>query len=77
MMKSGKILFLFLLIALLPAGCRRFQQKPPVILITLDTVRADHLSLYGYPRLTTPFLAKLAGRGLWARWRSMPILSGC
>ena len=33
-----------------------------VILISLDTVRADHLSLYGYPRPTTPNLEKLATR---------------
>jgi arylsulfatase A-like enzyme len=30
-----------------------------VILIVLDTVRADHLSLYGYERDTTPFLKRL------------------
>lgn len=34
--------------------------KPNVILITLDTVRADHLSLYGYQRDTTPNLRRLA-----------------
>jgi arylsulfatase A-like enzyme len=34
--------------------------KPNVILITLDTVRADHLSLYGYERDTTPNLRRLA-----------------
>jgi arylsulfatase A-like enzyme len=33
---------------------------PNVILLTLDTVRADHLSLYGYERNTTPNLARLA-----------------
>ena len=31
-----------------------------VVLITLDTVRADHLSLYGYARDTTPNLRRLA-----------------
>jgi arylsulfatase A-like enzyme len=34
--------------------------KPNVILITMDTVRADHLSLYGYERETTPYLSDLA-----------------
>jgi arylsulfatase A-like enzyme len=29
----------------------------------LDTVRADHLSLYGYPRPTSPNLERLAARG--------------
>ncbi len=37
-----------------------FPDKPNVILITLDTVRADHLSLYGYQRDTTPNLRRLA-----------------
>ncbi|MFX0194687.1 MAG: sulfatase-like hydrolase/transferase [Candidatus Hodarchaeota archaeon] len=34
--------------------------NPNVILITLDTVRADHMSLYGYERDTTPFLKKFS-----------------
>jgi len=34
--------------------------KPNVVLIVLDTVRADHLSLYGYPLRTTPNLDELA-----------------
>ena len=33
---------------------------PNVILIVMDTVRADHLSIYGYPRDTTPNLRRLA-----------------
>lgn len=32
--------------------------RPNVILITMDTVRADHLSLYGYYRNTTPALRR-------------------
>ena len=38
--------------------------SPNVLLIVLDTVRADHLSLYGYPRPTTPNLERLARRGI-------------
>ena len=34
---------------------------PNVILISLDTVRADHLSVYGYSRDTSPSLRKFAG----------------
>ncbi len=37
---------------------------PNVLLITLDTVRADHLSLYGYGRPTSPTLERLAGWGI-------------
>lgn len=36
------------------------HEKPNVLLITMDTVRADHLSLYGYQRDTTPHLRDLA-----------------
>ncbi len=42
------------------AGTRR----PNVILISLDTVRADHLSLYGYHRPTSPNLTSLAAEGV-------------
>ncbi len=34
--------------------------RPNVLLLTLDTVRADHVSLYGYQRNTTPNLEALA-----------------
>lgn len=37
--------------------------SPNVLLITLDTLRADHLSSYGYNRATTPNLDKLASQG--------------
>jgi len=37
---------------------------PNVLLLVLDTVRAESLSLYGYDRETTPNLARLAGRGI-------------
>ena len=33
---------------------------PPVVLITLDTVRSDHLSAYGYERDTSPSLEAFA-----------------
>jgi arylsulfatase A-like enzyme len=35
-----------------------------VILISLDTLRADHCGLYGYEKPTTPFLEELAQRGV-------------
>ena len=37
---------------------------PNVLLIVLDTVRADRLSVQGYGRDTTPQLARLARRGV-------------
>src|ERR1035437_904326 len=43
-------------------------EPPPVILISIDTLRADHLSSYGYGKIRTPHL-DLFGRGgtLFAR----------
>ncbi len=34
--------------------------KPNILLITMDTVRADHVSVYGYERDTTPVLRDFA-----------------
>jgi arylsulfatase A-like enzyme len=39
-------------------------RRPNIVLITLDTVRADHLSIYGYQRPTTPNLDRLASHGV-------------
>lgn len=39
-------------------------ERPNILLLVLDTLRADHLSCYGYPRPTTPFLDQLAGEGV-------------
>ncbi len=44
-------------------GCSSCSSEPPprnVVLIVLDTVRADHLSCYGYGRPTTPALDAFA-----------------
>ena len=35
-----------------------------IVLIALDTQRADHLGCYGYPKPTSPFLDSLARRGV-------------
>jgi len=47
--------------AVVTVACGQPSDPPPsVVLIVLDTVRADHLSLYGYERETTPRLARWA-----------------
>lgn len=37
--------------------------RPPIVLVTIDTVRPDRLELYGAARPTMPALASLADRG--------------
>jgi arylsulfatase A-like enzyme len=45
----------------LPAlGCAAPPAPPDLVLISLDTLRADHLSLYGYARATSPRLDRFA-----------------
>src|SRR5947208_15762165 len=41
------------------------SQKPPldVILVTIDTLRADHLGCYGYRNIETPNIDALAADG--------------
>jgi len=48
------------------SGCGGFghKKRPNIILITLDTTRADHLGCYGYHRNTSPNLDKLAAESV-------------
>ncbi|MCX6569016.1 MAG: sulfatase-like hydrolase/transferase [Candidatus Aminicenantes bacterium] len=43
---------------------RQGVEKPNVILVTMDTTRADHLPAYGYSGVETPVLDSLARRGV-------------
>ena len=36
-----------------------------VLFYVIDTLRADHMNLYGYDRETAPFIAQLASEGVW------------
>ena len=48
-------------IAHLPAAA---PHSPNVLVIVVDTLRADHLSTYGYPRPTSPNLSRIAAQGV-------------
>ncbi len=39
------------------------DKKPNIVLIAIDSLRADHMSGYGYGRLTTPHIDKFAESG--------------
>jgi arylsulfatase A-like enzyme len=45
------------------SSCHSEPLEPNVVLISLDTVRADQLSFYGYARDTSPALAAFAAQG--------------
>ena len=51
-------------LAVLAGGCRRAPDRPNLVLVTVDTLRADHTTPYGYARDTTPVLARLAREGV-------------
>ena len=56
-------LALLLLPLLATLSCAPPPAEPAVVLVILDTTRADHLSAYGYERETTPNLKRLADEG--------------
>ena len=47
-----------------PDKARTAADPPNIILLVIDTLRADHMSLYGYSRRTTPVLDEYASRGV-------------
>jgi len=46
------------------SACRRPEGPPNLLVVTIDTLRADHCSTYGYSRQTTPVLDRLAREGV-------------
>jgi arylsulfatase A-like enzyme len=61
------------LVALQLTGCAK--ARPPVILISIDTLRADHLPAYGYTAVRTPAIDTLARDGILFRnaWSHCPL----
>jgi choline-sulfatase len=43
--------------------CTAAAAQTPVILISIDTLRADHLSAYGYRAISTPNIDAFAQQG--------------
>lgn len=61
MLKTLGLLTVFLII--LTAGCGK-TSNPNIILIIVDTLRADHLGCYGYHRDTSPAIDSLSETGM-------------
>jgi arylsulfatase A-like enzyme len=47
-----------------PPETPKTPERPNILLIVIDTLRADSLSCYGYDRQTSPFLDELAAEGV-------------
>ncbi|MFT5694511.1 MAG: arylsulfatase A-like enzyme [Myxococcota bacterium] len=63
-LRSGAAVVGIALTLLSWVACTERDSRPNVLLITIDTLRADHLSLYGYSRETMPNLATWADEGV-------------
>jgi arylsulfatase len=58
-----KYLLLGLMIVLVAcAGCE--AKRPNIVIVLIDTLRADHVGAYGYPRTVTPNLDALAKKSI-------------
>lgn len=67
-MRRANRLAILVAAAALTLHCGRETQAPPnVLLITLDTLRADRVGAYGSARGTTPAIDALAARGILFR----------
>ena len=55
--------FCVILLLLLPAAVSAANQN--LVLITIDTLRADHLGCYGNKKVRTPHLDAIAGESLF------------
>lgn len=62
-MRRWFVVLLLVLPVLAFAAFYLSREGTAVFLITLDTVRADHLGCYGFSRARTPFIDKLASQG--------------
>ena len=58
-MRSRAAAALLVAFAAAPWACRRAGPPPPIVLISIDTLRADHLPAYGYRRVATPAIDAL------------------
>jgi arylsulfatase A-like enzyme len=73
------LISLLLLTILLFSSCggEKYDKnvKPHILLITIDTLRRDHLGAYGYARETSPFIDQLAKEGTMFKHVVTPIPS--
>jgi len=62
--RTHRLVLVLVLAALLgPLGCRR-AEPPPIVLISIDTLRSDRLPAYGHAQGRTPAIDRLAKDGV-------------
>jgi arylsulfatase A-like enzyme len=75
--RKNAIVFTIILLTGLLASCGLFQKdktdRPNIIIITVDALRADHLSTYGYPYKTSPHIDDFADRSILFEYAYCPI----
>ena len=67
-MKKRLFVFALAIILIWIPACGKKIETPNVLFIIIDTLRADHLSCYGYERNTSPTIDSLAATGV--RWEN-------
>jgi arylsulfatase A-like enzyme len=60
-LSAGGVLVPFAILAFVSCGLGK--SRPNLVLIVVDTLRADHLGCYGYSRNTSPAIDRLAAEG--------------
>ena len=60
-----------------PSGQPAESARPDLLLITIDTLRADHLGVYGYARATSPAIDRLASEGVTVEVAYAPTGATC
>lgn len=88
---AKRLVFISIMIALvlflfIDHNRKKIPQKKQIILISVDTLRGDHLSSYGYSRDTSPHLSRLVkdsayftnayANGCWTMPSHMSLLTG-
>jgi len=66
---------ILIIVFLACAACARRERQPPVIIISIDTLRADHVSAFGGRSVATPHIDALARDAILFRnaWSHSPL----
>ncbi len=64
MLKRSSLFFLAGLCIMFTACTRHPETQPNILLITIDTLRADHLSVYGFSKRKTQYIDRFAAEGV-------------